>query len=304
MMQSERYLVTGAVGMLGRDLVARLRSRLNPAAMFLTDVAVTDGCTLLDISDEKAVAAAVREFRPDWIINCAAYTNVDGAEKNYSAAFAVNSFGPLNLSRAVLGSKTRLLHISTDYVFGGTQSAPSSNPLGELSPLAPCGVYGYSKAFGDQFIQSTLPAEQWLILRTSWLHGKHGPNFVHTMLRLGREQDELRVVDDQIGSPTWTGFLADSALALIERQAFGIFNVSSRGGISWYEFTCEIMKQAGLPAAVKTMTSAELNRPAPRPPYSTLDVSKLETFLGEPCPDWRKDLREHLADLAQQTEGK
>ncbi len=294
-------LITGALGMLGQDLQRALAR--TDARLVLADIReTTNGAAVIpsDITDPKAVDAMVREAQPDWIVNCAAYTNVDQAESDYANAFAVNAIGPANLARALKKQGGKLLHISTDYVFGGGSApTPDRQPLSEDAPLAPCGIYGISKRFGDELTMSILPETQYVIVRTSWLHGRNGPNFVRTMLRLGCEQPEIRVVDDQIGSPTWAGWLAVVIVELITRDATGIFNASSRGNISWYDFACEIFRQAGVQIRVNRWTTAELNRPTPRPAFSTLDVTKLEKFLGITCPDWRQDIASHLRDLGQ-----
>ncbi len=297
--KQEKMLLTGASGMLGRDLTIVLQKW--GAQLLLSDSYAPEHdlslFTLLDITKASAVENLVNDFRPAWIINCAAYTNVDQAEKNYADAFEVNSIGPANLAQAAKSCGASLLHVSTDYVYGGKSVLPEGRrPYGEEDNLAPCGIYGYSKRIGDELVRHILP-ERSLIVRTSWLHGLHGPNFLHTMLRLGRERSEIRVVDDQVGSPTWSFWLGQVMLQLIEKNARGLFNVSSHGDISWYDYACEVFRQAGIKVKVLPQSSSELGRPAPRPPYSTLDLSKVESFLGIRCPDWREDIEGHLQQL-------
>lgn len=267
-----RILITGAAGMLGSELARRL-----PDAV-ATDVAE------LDITGEIDLPAI------DWIVNCAAYTAVDRAETDAVRAFAINATGPTNLARAARRRGARLLHLSSDYVFSG-----GSTPYREDHPPAPVGVYGRSKHEGDVAVMRELP-DAHLIVRTSWLHGVGGPNFVDAILRQADAGGPLRVVADQIGSPTWARWLAGVLVRLIDLDARGVYHASSRGNISWFEFAREIVRLAGLDVEVHPQTTAELGRPAPRPAYSTLDVSKLEAILGEPCPSWQDGLREHLQE--------
>ncbi len=300
-LRGKTILVTGAAGMLGRDLAPLLEDA--GTRPLLTDNRTPGDAgpsiSRLDITDQEAVKDIVQHERPDWIVNCAAYTNVDQAETDYQTAFQVNAFGPARLAAALRESGGKLLHISSDYVFGGGRQpdAASRNPWCEDSPLLPCGIYGHSKCFGDQLALGTLAPHAALIVRTSWLHGRYGPNFLDTMLRLAKEQKEIRVVDDQIGSPTWTRWLAETLIKLMQHDASGVYHAASRGDVSWFMYAGEIFRQAGLAAELKPWSSAELNRPAPRPPYSTLAVKKLERLLGTPCPDWKDDIRGHLEEL-------
>lgn len=260
--------------MLGREVTA-----------LLPDAVATD-VGELDIT--RPVDDAVGRLRPDWIVNCAGYTAVDRAEGDAERVFAINAAGPENLARAARRHGARLLHISSDYVFSG-----GSTPYPEDHPPAPCGVYGRSKHAGDVAVLRELP-DAHLIVRPSWLHGLHGPNFVDAILRQADAGGPLRVVDDQVGSPTWARWLAGVLVRLIDRNARGVYHATSRGNISWFEFAREIVRLAGIGVAVEPQSTAELARPAPRPAYSTLDVTKLEALLGEPCPSWRDGLREHL----------
>ena len=251
----------------------------------------------LDISCLDAVNTFLKQTRPDWIMNCAAYTAVDDAEKNINTAFSANAAGPANLARAAAAQGARLLHISSDYVFGAFPRKPEEQrPYSEEDPAAPCGVYGHSKWYGDEMIRAILPQGH-CIARASWLHSLYGPSFVASILRLGREKPELRVVDDQIGSPTWAGWLAEVLLELVKREARGTFHTCSGAKISWFEFAREILSQAGLSATVRPQTTAELNRPAPRPAYSALAVGKLEAFLGRPVLPWQEGVARHLQNL-------
>ena len=162
--------------------------------------------------------------------------------------------------------------------------------------MYPCGVYGHSKRFGDELVSRILPNHS-LIIRTSWLHGVHGPNFIDSILRFAKQREEIRVVNDQTGSPTWSSWLAEIMLALLMKDARGVFNATSRGDITWFDFATEIVRLAGLQTRVLPQTTEELNRPAPRPVYSTLELSKLEAFLGKPCIDWKEGVAAHMALL-------
>lgn len=247
-----------------------------------------------DITSAGNVRDLIFDTKPDWVVNCAAYTAVDKAEEDRDIAFLVNATGPANIAQAVKASGGRMLHVSTDYVFGAATSVDGRRrPFREDDMPHPCGIYGHSKRDGDDLVLSIL-ADRALLLRTSWLHGIHGPNFVDTILKYSAERTELTVVDDQIGSPTFAGWLAGVISALIERDASGIFHATSRGGISWYDFAEGICARAGRVVTLIRQSTAELNRPAPRPAYSVLDTSKLENFLGEACWDWQRGLEEHL----------
>lgn len=290
-------LVTGASGMLAADLVPQLQ--VARAKIVLADLQLKDVAGLkvrpLDICNPPLLRALMADVSPDWIVNCAAYTAVDQAEKDYDVAFRVNAMGVANLATAAKERSVPLVHISTDYVFGGKDTTPiPSSPLTEESPLRPCGIYGHSKRYGEELLKALCPTTH-LLVRTSWLHGVNGPNFIDTMLKLGKERPSLRIVDDQRGSPTWTGWLASVIVKLMGRNARGTFHATSRGGITWYDFAREIFRQAKLSVDVQPQTSEELGRPAPRPPYSVLDVTKLERFIGETCISWQDGIANHLA---------
>ena len=282
--------------MLGGDLVPMLKSEGGELCLtsLRTEEGLPDGYLPLDITNAEEVDGLVAKFNPDWIVNCAAYTAVDAAESDKDTALAVNADGPKNLAIAGRKVGAKLLHFSTDYVFGGgSRELRQDKPYEEHEQASPCGVYGATKYLGEENIRdSEVPH---LILRTSWLHGRNGPNFLDTMLRVARDKSEIKVVDDQIGSPTWTMWLSEMAVRLIEKDAAGTFHVTSRGNISWCDFAREIFAQAGLDIKVSPQTTAELGRPAPRPAFSTLNVGKLEEFLGVPCITWEKCVSGHLA---------
>jgi dTDP-4-dehydrorhamnose reductase len=277
-----RVLVLGAGGQLGRELVHTLSSH------------VVIGLTRAqcDIAEPGAADRALREHRPDAVINCAAWTKVDAAETQRDDAFRTNSRGPLLLAEACRDADVLLSHISTDYVFDGT----ATTPVPEDAPTKPLGVYGESKLAGEEAIRHTTPRHQ--VVRTSWLYGQDGPNFVLTMLRLGAERDELRVVADQRGAPTWTGHLAPALLRLLEHGTPGTYHLTNGGETTWCEFARAIMRAAHLPARIEPTSTAEYGAPAPRPAYSVLDNRAWHALDEAPLPAWRDGLQTYLGRRA------
>lgn len=282
-----RILVTGASGMLGSEFVELLASK----NLLLTDYKSAQGIEELDICDVAKVNKLIAEFKPNLVINCAAYTNVDLAEKEVEKCFLINSIGPQNLANALKDSSSILVHISTDYVFGSSASE-AKKAYTEIDSASPCGVYGMSKYIGDQFVTLIKPKSS-LIIRTSWLHGRNGQSFVDKILAVAKTKSEIKVVNDQIGSPTWAPWLAAVTLKLIEGDRVGIYNASSAGGISWFDFAKEIVLQAGLSCVVLPQNSIELARSALRPSYSVLDLSKLQDAIG-PVVNWKYGIEQHL----------
>jgi dTDP-4-dehydrorhamnose reductase len=280
-----KLLVTGAAGMLGHD-VRRVGERAGHE-LILVDLPE------LDITDEPAVTAFYERERPRATINCAAWTDVDGAESKREAAHAVNVAGAGNLARAAAGIDTPLLHISTDYVFDGVAPIDADGhprPYVESDPTGPKSVYGETKLAGERQVLAASPSH--IVARTAWLYGLDGPNFVATMLRLADEREAVQVVDDQIGSPTWSGHLAPAILGLLERQVSGLVHLTGAGSVSWNGFAKEIFRQAELNCRVEVATSAEMARPAPRPGWSAME-SEREDVL--PMPDWRDGLAGYMA---------
>ena len=255
-----RVLVTGANGQLGSELVRLYAARSGDEVL---------GIDLpeLDITSTESVAHTVSEFRPDVVINCAAWTAVDAAEENEPAAMAVNGEGPEKLAAACRVTGAWLVQLSTDYVFSGEATTPYSE---DASP-DPRSAYGRTKLAGEMAVQSMLPDAHYIV-RTAWLYGHQGSNFVKTMLRLEKERETIDVVDDQIGQPTYAADLAAQIVALLDaRPAAGIFHGTNSGEVSWYGFTQEIFRQIGAdPARVIAVTSEQFVRPAPRPAYSVL----------------------------------
>lgn len=285
-----KILVTGAGGQLGRELVAFLeRERLD-----------VTGCTRdgLDIRDKEAVTARVEQIRPHWVINCGAYTRVDRAEEEIAEAFAVNSDGAAHVARAAAQAGARLVHISTDFVFDGKQSTPYD----EQAACHPQNAYGMSKREGEQRVLENFPDA--LILRTAWIYGQHGANFVKTILRLARQQDRLRVVADQVGTPTWARDIARVIHALLSTNARGIFHFTDDGTASWYDFACAILEEARTlefetrAREVVPIGTEDFPTAARRPAYSVLDKSKILNLLKQPVPHWRMSLRAFLQEFS------
>jgi dTDP-4-dehydrorhamnose reductase len=270
-----RYLVTGAGGMLGHDLVGALADRDVTA---LTREA-------LDITDLAAVRAAVAGH--DVVINAAAYTKVDDAESHEDAAYAVNATGAENLAVAASETGARLVQVSTDYVFDGS----ATTPYPEDAPLDPISAYGRTKAAGERLARAAHP-DGTSIVRAAWLYGSGGPNFAKTMLRLAGSHETVSVVTDQLGQPTWTADLAAQIVALLDSgAAAGIFHGTNAGETSWFGFTREIFRLAGLdPERVLPTTSAAFVRPAPRPAYSVLGHDAWAGASLAAPRDWRDAL--------------
>ncbi len=270
-------LVIGANGMLGHDLMEILDG----------DVRGLD-LPEIDITDLASVRKVLLTLKPRVIVNAAAYTDVDGCESNVETAMAVNGegVGLLALTAREIGAK--LVQVSTDYVFDGGKGAPYL----EDDPVGPLSVYGESKLAGEL---NAAMAPDHLIVRTQWLYGIHGKNFVETMLCLSRERSELAVVDDQIGSPTFTRDLARGIKALIDKGCSGTYHVANSGFTSWNGFARAIFEEAGVAVTVNPMTTEQLGRPARRPLYSTLDCGKLTADTGVTPRPWREALREYLA---------
>jgi dTDP-4-dehydrorhamnose reductase len=269
-------LVIGCNGMLGSDLMTLLGDRGR-------GVDVRD----LDITSLESTERVLFSLKPSVVINCAAYTDVDGCESNRETALRVNGEGVANLAVATRGIGARLVQISTDYVFDGAKGAPYL----EDDQTGPLSVYGESKLLGEKNA-ATNPDH--LVVRTQWLYGLHGKNFVETMLRLGMEKERLTVVDDQIGSPTWTMDLSRAILALLARGCRGAYHAANAGFCSWNEFARAIFQEAGMAVMVDPMTTEQLNRPARRPLYSTLDCSKLERDTGFRLQPWRDALGDYM----------
>ena len=274
--------VIGALGQLGSELCRQLGDRAVPLDL-----------PELDITDADSVHRALAVVRPESIINCAAYTAVDLAEQQADTCHAINAAAVRHLAAAAEVLGCTLMHISTDYIFGGNTSR--STPYVETDNPSPQGVYAQAKYEGELF------ARQWashFIVRTCGLYGisARGSNFVETMLRLGAERPMLRVVDDQHCTPTYTAHLARALLFLLSAPApYGTYNVVNAGSTTWYRFAGEIFRLAGMDVQLQPITSAQYAAPAPRPCYSVLDTSKYAALAGPPLPPWQEALAEYLA---------
>ena len=241
----------------------------------------------LDVTDLVACDGMLERVRPDAVVNCAAWTDVDGAETQRDAAMAVNATGAGNIARSAAEVHARVVHVSTDYVFDGSKAEPWI----ESDPVNPLSVYGVTKLHGEEEVAAATDAHA--IVRTSWLFGVGGRNFVETMLGLGAEGQEVSVVTDQVGCPTWTGHLAGALVELAERRDFGVHHVAGGGHCSWNELTVEAFDQAGVECRVLPATTDAFPRPAPRPAYSVLASERADAIV---LPSWQDGVRGYLAD--------
>jgi dTDP-4-dehydrorhamnose reductase len=275
-MSAMRLLVTGAAGMLGTEVVT-VAACHDVVALARAD---------LDITRADAVRAAVRDVRPDAIVNCAAWTNVDLAETEEAQATRVNGDGAGHLAAAAAEVGAHIVHVSTDYVFSGD----ATSPYPEDAPTGPIGAYGRSKLAGEVAVADAAPSDH-AIVRTAWVFGPHGKNFVDTMLRLGAERDELTVVDDQLGCPTYTGHLAPALVEIALARTHGVLHVAGGGSCTWWELACATFERAGLSLTVHRGTTAGFNAPAPRPAYSVLGSNRSDAPV---LPPWQDGLAAHL----------
>ena len=282
MNKQQPWLVIGAKGMLGTDLITRLKTvQVEAIGIDIDDI---------DIRSYASVKSVFASYSPGLAINVAAYTDVDGCESEMEQAYKVNADGPKNLARICSEIGIILMHISTDYVFDGTQD----RPYREDDPVNPLGVYGKSKAMADSHIREILP-HMHCIVRTQWLFGVHGKNFIETIISLAHDRDELTVVDDQHGSPTWTVDLAEALIALSELDARGPYHVTNSGSTTWYELARRAIQLADIKdVLVKPINTEQLGRPAPRPAHSVLDNSKYNKLIGNPLPRWEDALSRYM----------
>lgn len=276
-----KIVVTGAQGMLGQDLVPILQDYGHTVLGY--------GSSQLDITDLANAREVLHGDRPDLVIQCAAYTNVDGAESDPEAAFLVNGMGTQTIALVCQELRIPLVYVSTDYVFDGTLNRPYL----EIDACNPLSVYGQSKYAGELWVQQLL--SQFYIVRTSWLYGRHGKNFVETMRKLGREKPELSVVADQHGCPTWTVPLSHAIARLIETGRYGIYAITGQGSTTWHGFTEKILALEGLNIPVKPITTVDLNRPAPRPANSVMANLNLKLSGVPVLPHWEESLEAYLS---------
>jgi dTDP-4-dehydrorhamnose reductase len=278
-----KVVVTGAKGQLGTDLVDLLTDRGYEVYGY--------GHEELDITNFDQVHHVINNVTPDVVIHAAAYTKVDLAELEPDQAFLINAYGTRNVAVASEAVGAKLVYVSTDYVFDGT----ANTPYNEFSSTNPMSVYGKSKLAGEQFVRDL--HSKFFIVRTSWVYGKNGNNFVKTMLKLAQERDELKVVNDQVGCPTYTVDLANCILELMETEKYGIYHVSNYGHCSWYEFAKAIFEEAGIEVKVNPCTTKDFPRPAPRPAYSVLEHMALKLNGFSEMREWREALKELIINI-------
>ena len=297
-----KVFVTGVGGQLGYDVMNELAKRGHEAIG--SDIQPKENINLpyqyiqLDITNTEAVNKVISEIKPEAVIHCAAWTAVDAAEEeeNREKVFAINVDGTKNIAEACQKCSCKMMYISTDYVFNGQGIAPWQPDCKDYAPL---NVYGESKLQGELAVAETL--EKYFIVRIAWVFGKNGNNFIKTMLNVGKRFDTLRVVNDQMGTPTYTFDLARLLVDVVETDRYGYYHATNEGGyISWYDFACEIFKQAGYVTKVVPVTTAEYGlSKAKRPFNSRLDKSKLLEKGFEPLPDWKDALRRYLKEIEE-----
>ena len=273
-----KIVVTGAAGQLGRELV-----------QVFGDHEVTGlGSTDLDIANRRAVFDALQALKPEYVVNAAAYTKVDACEADPEPAWAVNAAGPWNLAQACSAVGSSLVHVSTDYVFDGH----ASRPYTEFDATEPASVYGRTKAAGEKLVRETL--DRHYIVRTAWLHGQYGGNFVKTMLRIGRERGEAAVVDDQRGSPSFAEDVALSIVDLVGCDSFGTYHRTNTGDCTWFDLAEAAFERARLKVTMKRVSSEAVAAPAPRPKNSVLENRRASLAGLPPLPDWHDGLDRFL----------
>ena len=294
-----KILITGSNGQLGNELqkivstgkaeIGSVSEEIKNAEVFAMEV------DILDITNLEQVKKVLNEVKPDVVINCAAATNVDGCEANQDLAFKINSLGPRNLAMVAEELGAKIVQVSTDYVFSGVGEAP----LKECDLVAPVSVYGKTKLLGEEFVRDF--STKYYIVRTAWLYGYVGHNFVYTMMKLGKDRDTLNVVNDQLGNPTHANDLAYHILKLIQTEEYGVYHCTGKGECSWYNFASEIMKLSGRNCTVNPCTSEEYKSMYPnsadRPAYSSLDNMMLRCTIGDEMRDWKDALKTFMDNV-------
>jgi dTDP-4-dehydrorhamnose reductase len=282
-----RILVTGAQGMLGSDVVKVCLEHAYD--VIATDISSSGN--KLDITDEGSIRSALSFIRPAWVINCAAFTDVDAAEENEGTALALNAVAPAMLAQACKENSVRILHMSMNYVFDGTKDTPYT----EYDIPNPINLYGRSKLEGE--IGITRHMEDFIIVRSQWLFGLHGKNFVSTIIKAAQENESLRVVNDQHGSPTYTKDLASAMVVLLEMDVRGIFHVCNRGKTTWYDLAKKSLELMDLDTKVIPVSTEEYPRPAKRPTNSVLSAKKFMETTGKLMPIWQISLKEYIQEF-------
>ena len=294
-----KILITGSNGQLGNELqkivstgkaeIGSVSEEIKNAEVFAMDV------DILDITNLEQVKKVLNEVKPDVVINCAAATNVDGCEANQDLAFKINSLGPRNLAMVAEELGAKIVQVSTDYVFSGV----GETPLKECDLVAPVSVYGETKLLGEEFVRDF--STKYYIVRTAWLYGYVGHNFVYTMMKLGKDRDTLNVVNDQLGNPTHANDLAYHIFKLIQTEEYGVYHCTGKGECSWYNFASEIMKLSGRNCTVNPCTSEEYKSMYPnsadRPAYSSLDNMMLRCTIGDEMRDWKDALKTFMDNV-------
>jgi len=292
-----KILITGSKGQLGTELqeiLASMRSEIGAAPEVYRDAEVTAvDMDVLDIADAGAVAvfAAAQGAPFGLILNCAAMTNVDACESDPEAAMRGNAIGARNMARLAAAQGAKIVHVSTDYVFSGR----SETPYTEWDLPAPATVYGKSKWLGETWVQNA--CDRYFIVRTSWLYGKTGNNFVKTMHKLASAQEEITVVSDQVGNPTNANDLAHHLLLVAATEEYGLYHCTGNGICSWHEFAEEIVRLSGLSCTVKPVTTEDFSRPAPRPAYSAMDHVMLRCTVGDAMRPWKEALAAYIPQV-------
>lgn len=290
-----RVLVSGAYGQLGNELINILKSGKSEIGKI---DAFYEGCEVIaadvdnfDITNPKIIEDFLNSHKPDIVINCAAMTNVDGCETAVEGAMKVNALGPRNLAIACNKFNIKLVHVSTDYVFAGDNKVPYR----EWDLCNPQSIYGKSKYMGEEFVKQF--CKRYFIIRTAWLYGYVGGNFVKTMLKLGKERDEIKVVSDQFGNPTNANDLAYHILKIAQTEEYGTYHCTGTGETSWCLFAKKIMEYAGISCKVVPCTTEELPRPAKRPAFSSLDNLMLKSTVGDEMRPWDEALKFYIKNL-------
>lgn len=283
-----KILITGSKGQLGnelQDIIAKGYSEIGPVSDAIKNAKVYPlDIDELDITNLENVKKILNEIKPDVVINCAAATNVDGCETNQDLAFKINAIGPRNLAMIAEEIGAKLVQVSTDYVFSGKGEVP----LSEYETPAPYSVYGKTKLKGEEFVREF--SSKYYIVRTAWLYGYVGKNFVYTMMNLGKQKEKLTVVNDQKGNPTNANDLAYHIIKLIETEEYGVYHCTGNGECTWYDFATEIMNLSGRNCEVLPCTSEEFKTAAKRPEYSSLDNMMLRCTVGDEMRDWKEAL--------------
>jgi dTDP-4-dehydrorhamnose reductase len=292
-----KVLITGAKGQLGTQIIKILNNMDSELGLINSSYSSAEITGIdvdqLDITDINAVKEYVTDLKPQVIINCAAYTNVDACEANEDIAFKVNTIGPRNLAIAAEETGAKLIHISTDYVFSGIGTVP----YGEYDITNPQSIYGKTKLMGEDYVKQF--SSKYFIVRTAWLYGYYGNNFVKTIMKAAKEKGHLDVVDDQRGNPTNAEDLAYHLLKLALTEEYGIYHCTGKGECSWYDFACKIVEYADINCTVSPMKSDNLNRAAKRPTFSSLDNMMLRCTVGDETRQWEEALKVFMNKIRQ-----